>query len=337
MVTQEMKNQIDLSAIIIYYEKYLYDDVKELHKAYKASLEASQLNYEFIYVVDGELPAVIDELNKLYKLGERIKVVKLGKWFGDATALQVGFEQSSGELILTLPSYKQVDENDILRLIQAVNNKDMIISWRWPRLDGMLNNFQSGVFNKLIKLIVGSDFHDLKCVVKIFRREVLDKIYMYGDQDRFLPLLADKYGFKVEELKVTQSKKDAVQKFYPFANYIARFLELISIFFLVKFTKKPIRFFGSTGLITFGMGFILAIILFVERIFLGVALADRPIVLVSILLMIFGIQAFAIGLVGELIIFTHAKDLKDYVIETIVDYENAPVNEEKHQEYPQHV
>jgi hypothetical protein len=201
----------------------------------------------------------------------------------------------------------------------------------------MLNNFQSGVFNKLIKWIVGSDFHDLKCAVKVFRSEVLDKIYMYGDQDRFLPLMASKYGFKVEEIKVTQAKKDAVQKFYPFANYIARFLELISIFFLVKFTKKPIRFFGSTGLITFTIGFMLAIMLFVERVFLGVPLADRPIVLVSILLMIFGIQSFAIGLVGELIIFTHAKDLKDYIVESVVDYESVQMREEKHQEYPQHV
>ena len=331
-----MKNQIDLSAIIVYYEKYLYDNVAELHNDYKTSLEASNLNYEFIYVVDGQLPSVIDELNKLYKSGERIKVVKLGKWFGDATALQVGFEQSSGELILTLPSYKQVDEKDIPKLIQAVNNKDMIVSWRWPRLDGILNNLQSGVFNKVIKWIVGSDFHDLKCSVRLFKREVLEKIYMYGDQDRFLPLIACKYGFKVEEVKVTQAKKDAVQKFYPFANYIARFLELISIFFLVKFTKKPIRFFGSTGLITFAIGFILAIILFIERAFLGVALADRPIVLVSILLMIFGIQSFAIGLVGELIIFTHAKDIKDYIIETVIDYETIPALEEKREEYQQH-
>ena len=331
-----MKNQIDLSAIIVYYEKYLYDNVAELHNDYKTSLEASNLNYEFIYVVDGLLASVIDELNKLYKLGERIKVIKLGKWFGDATALQVGFEQSSGELILTLPSYKQVDEKDIPKLIQAVNNKDMIVSWRWPRLDGILNNLQSRVFNKVIKWIVGSDFHDLKCGVRLFKREVLEKIYMYGDQDRFLPLIASKYGFKVEEVKVTQAKKDAVQKFYPFANYIARFLELISIFFLVKFTKKPIRFFGSTGLITFAIGFILAIILFIERAFLGVALADRPIVLVSILLMIFGIQSFAIGLVGELIIFTHAKDIKDYIIETVIDYETIPALEEKREEYQQH-
>ena len=332
-----MKHQIDLSAIIVYYEKYLYDNVTELHNAYKSSLLAANLTYEFIYVVDGQLPEVIDELNKLYKLGERIKVVKLGKWFGDATALQVGFEQSSGQIILTLPSYKQVDEKDIPILIDTLRDKDMVVSWRYPRLDGMIHNLQSNVFNKIIKSMVGSNFHDMKCLVKVFRREVLDKIYMYGDQDRFLPLIAEKYGFKVEEVKVTQAKKDAVQKLYPFSNYIARFLELISIFFLVKFTKKPIRFFGSTGLITFAAGFILAAILFVERAFLGVALADRPIVLVSILLMIFGIQSFAIGLVGELIIFTHAKDVKDYIIESVVDYETNPIDEEKHEEYPQHV
>lgn len=332
-----MKHQIDISAVIIYYEKYSYDDVIELHKAYKASLDSVNLAYEFIYVVDGELSNVMDELNKLYKSGEKIKVVKLGKWFGDATALQAGFEQSSGKLILTLPSYKQVDEKDIPKLINAVDGNDMVISWRFPRLDGVLNSIQSKIFNKLIKLIVGSDFHDLKCIVKVFKREVLNKIYMYGDQDRFLPLLADKYGFKVAEVKVTQAKKDMVQKFYPFANYISRFLELISIFFLVKFTKKPIRFFGSTGLITFAIGFILALILFIERAFLGVALADRPIVLVSILLIIFGIQSFAIGLVGELIIFTHAKDLKDYIIETVVDYEAEQNQDESEQEYPQHL
>jgi hypothetical protein len=172
-------------------------------------------------------------------------------------------------------------------------------------------------------------------VVKLFRREVLEKIYMYGDQDRFLPLLARKYGFKVEEIKVKQANKDVVQRFYPFSNYIARILELISVVFLIKFTKKPIRFFGSTGLITFGIGLLIALYLFVERIFFGVALADRPIVLVSILFMIFGIQSFAIGLVGELIIFTHAKDIKDYVIENVIDYEKIHVEEENREEYKQ--
>ena len=319
-----MKQQIDLSAIIIFYEKYVYDDVVKLHHDYSSSIRKLNLNYEFIYVVDGNLPDVTNKLTQLYERGEKIKVVKLSKWFGDATALQAGFEQSSGKVILTLPSYKQVDENEFQKLVSALNGKDMVVCWRWPRLDGFLNNFQSKVFNKLIKWLVNSDFHDLKCVVKVFKREVLDQIYMYGDQDRFLPLIANKYGFKVEEVKVAQAKKDAVQNFYPVANYISRFLELISIFFLVKFTKKPIRFFGSTGLITFSVGLILAIILFIERAFLGVALADRPIVLVSILFMVFGIQAFAIGLVGELIIFTHAKDLKDYIVETIVDYEQNP-------------
>lgn len=328
-----MKSNIDLSVIIIFYEKYLFDEVISLHNAYKASLDLTGLNYEFIYVVDGELPEVLEKLNKLYQNGEKIKLIKLGKWFGDATALQVGFENSSGHYILTLPSYRQVDEADIPKLVNAIGEKDMIVSWRYPRLDGFLNNFQSNVFNKLIKWIVGSNFHDLKCNVKIFRREVLEKIYMYGDQDRFLPLLANKFGFKVDEIKVRQAQKDAVQKFYPFSNYIARFLELISIFFLVKFTKKPIRFFGSTGLITFSAGFILALILFFERAFLGVALADRPIVLISILLMIFGIQSFAIGLVGELIIFTHAKDFKDYIVETIVDYENFPLRDIKEKEF----
>ena len=99
-------------------------------------------------------------------------------------------------------------------------------------------------------------------------------------------------------------------------------LELISLFFLIKFTKKPIRFFGSSGLIIFGTGTILSIILLFQRIVFHIPLANRPIVLISIMLIVFGILAFAIGLVGELIIFTHAKDIKDYIIEEVYSYQN---------------
>lgn len=313
-----MPNSIDISAIIVFYERYEFDNVKEIHSAYKNNLEKTGKNFEMVYVIDGNLPEVMEKLKAFSDEDERIKIVKLGRWFGDATSLEVGFENSSGEVIITLPSYQQVDANEIPKLIEEMKDVDMVMTWRYPRVDSFLNKIQSSVFNGMIKMFVGTKFNDMKSQVRIFKREVLEKIYLYGDQDRFLPLWAWRIGFKIKEVKVKQHKPDSRQIFYPFGNYVRRALEIVSMFFLIKFTKKPIRFFGGSGLVIFGAGFLLSIYLFIERIFFDIALADRPMLLVAVLLIVFGILSFAIGLVGELIIFTHAEHIQDFIVEKVI-------------------
>ncbi|MBK7105244.1 MAG: glycosyltransferase [Ignavibacteriae bacterium] len=315
-----MNNKYDLSAIIVYYQKYEFDNIKPLFESYKANLDKTNLNYEVIFVIDGNMPGVLNEVKSIHEKNQNIKIVKLGRWFGDATSLQAGFEASEGNLIITLPSFQQVESDEIPNMISNIEDCDMVVGWRYPRIDSFLNNFQSKAFNKIVKSFVGTQYHDLKCNVRVFKREILENIYMYGDQDRFLPLWAWRLGYKVKEIKVKQHKVDYRQKLYPLQSYTQRGLELLSLFFLIKFTKKPIRFFGSSGLIIFSLGLLLGFILFIQRMFFEVALADRPMVLVSILLIVFGILAFAIGLVGELIIFTHAKDIKDYIVEDVYTF-----------------
>jgi Glycosyl transferase family 2 len=319
-----MNSETDLSAIIVYYQNYEYDKIKPLFEDYKSNLNKTKLNYEVIFVIDGNMPEVLSEVQLIAQRNDNVRIIKLGRWFGDATSLQAGFEASKGNLIITLPSYQQVEAHEIAKMVESLEDQDMVVGWRWPRIDGFLNNLQSKVFNKTIKIIIGTKYNDLKCNVRLFKREVLDNIYMYGDQDRFLPLWAWRLGYKVKEVKVKQHKADFRQKLYPFQSYIQRILELISLFFLIKFTKRPIRFFGSSGLIVFSLGTVLGLVLFVQRIFFDISLADRPIVLVSLLLIVFGILAFAIGLVGELIIFTHAKDIKDYIIEDVYTFKEDP-------------
>ncbi|MEE9432510.1 MAG: glycosyltransferase [Melioribacteraceae bacterium] len=315
-----MSKVYDLSAIVIYYQKYEYDEIKPLIESYKTNLDKTNLNYEIVFVIDGNMPEVLEEIKSIAQNNDNIKIIKLGRWFGDATSLQAGFEATEGKLIITLPSFQQVEADEIPKLVENLEGNDMVIGWRWPRIDGFLNNLQSKFFNYLIKAFIGTKFHDLKSNFRVFKREVLDNIYMYGDQDRFLPLWAWRLGYKVKEIKVKQHKTDFRQKLYPVKSYVTRGLELISLFFLIKFTKKPIRFFGSSGLIIFTLGSMIGLFLFIQRIFWDIPLADRPIVLVSILLIVFGILSFAIGLVGELIIFTHAKDIKDYIIEDVYQY-----------------
>lgn len=331
-----LKSGIDLSIIISLSSHGHHDNITELYKEYKINIDQSGLAYEFIYVIDSESNAVIDEMNKLLETEESVKVVKLAKWFGESAALNAGFEYAKGEIILTLPDYKQIDSSEIPAIISSFKDQDMIVASRARVKDKFLHRLQSRIFHYLIRLTLGMHFGDLGCKVRIFRREVLEKIYLYGDQYRFLPLIANRFGFIIEERQVSSYFTDSTKKIYSFRHYTDRIVDLISIFFLIKFTKKPLRFFGFPGFIVFVAGCLIALYLFVERVIFDVGLADRPVVLVSILLIVFGIQLFAIGLVAEIIIFTHSKDSKDYIVEKIVNgrennslYEPALKIEEK--------
>ena len=314
-----MSYNIDLSVIITVSNRNKRGDVESLYFTYKRNLEETGVKFEFIYVTDDTSEELLGELQKLQQKGEDLKIIKLAKWFGDASALNIGFEEASGRLILTLPAFQQVDEKEIPRMITSFNDIDMIIAKRMRKKDNIFQRIQAKIFHFLVNLILGMHYQDLGCRIRLFKREVLEHIHLYGDQIRFLPLLANKYGFRIKEMDVEQFQSDASRRVYSPGHYTERIVDLISIFFLIKFTKKPLRFFGFPGFIIFSIGSLLALFLFYQRVFLSEGLADRPIVLVSILLIVFGIQLFAIGLVAEIIIFTHSKDSKEYIIEKVIN------------------
>ena len=147
----------------------------------------------------------------------------------------------------------------------------------------------------------------------------MEEVPLYGDLHRFFPIMAYRHGFKTVEVNVEQSQSDAYQRIYAPGIYLRRLLDLLTVFFLIKFTKKPLRFFGLVGSSIFGLGLLATMWLVSERLFFHVALADRPALILSSLLIVLGIQIIAIGLIGEIIIFTHAKDLKEYKIDQIIN------------------
>lgn len=312
-----MGSVIELSVIVPVTERY--DDVRGVYSAYKSNLDAIGIAYEFIYVLDGYYPSVEEQLKELRRQGEPIIIIKLAKWFGEATALSVGFEHSSGPTVLTLPPYLQVAPEELPRLVASLQEHDMVVACRWPRRDSILNKAQSAVFHLLLRSLTDLDFHDLGCGVRVIRRRVIDEIQIYGDQHRFLPLLASRQGFKVAEVQARQAAEDAKQRIYAPGVYLRRMLDILAIFFLLKFTKKPLRFFGLLGSSLFVLGAGVGVYLAVERLFFDVSLADRPLLLLASLLVVLGVQVFAIGLIGEIIIFTHAKDIKEYTVEEIVN------------------
>ena len=178
-------------------------------------------------------------------------------------------------------------------------------------------------FHGLVNFVTGARFHDLGCGARAMRRQVLEEIDLYGDQHRFLPILAMRLGFRVSEVAVRQSAQDRHGRVYRPREYMHHLLDLFSIFFLVRFTKKPLRFFGMLGATTFGVGAVLIAYLGLERLLFGEPLADRPALLLAALLVVLGMQLFALGLLGELIIFTHARGQKDYRVEEVIQYPDA--------------
>jgi len=157
------------------------------------------------------------------------------------------------------------------------------------------------------------------------KRVVLEELSLYGDQHRLLAVLADRKGFKVAEVELRQSGRDHFEGVYRPREYAHLVLDVFTVFFLVRFTKKPLRFFGMLGASMFGLGALLVLYLVFERLVFGDSLADRPALILSALVVVLGLQLFALGLLAELIIFTHARHIKDYQGAEIIHYPQAGV------------
>lgn len=295
-------------------------NVKALYAEYKAGIAAVGVPYEFIFVLDGPRTEVTRSLNQLLHEGEDFTIVSLTRCFGEAAALMAGFERASGDVIITLPAYHQIAGEDIPKLVSALAACDVAIGHRWPRYGNSVDKFRRDTFHALAKFVTGLKFQDLGCGARAVRRRVFEEIDLYGDQHRFIAILATRLGFRVKEVPLRQSAQDRFGHVYRPREYVHHVLDLFSIFFLVRFTKRPLRFFGTVGAGTFGIGALVIVILSVQRLAFNESLADRPALLLAALLVVLGMQIFALGLLGELIIFTHARDLKDYRVEEVIRY-----------------
>jgi glycosyltransferase involved in cell wall biosynthesis len=299
-------------------------DVAALYAEYKTGLAALDTPYEFIVVLDGPRPEVAASLQRLLARGENLIVISLTKRFGEATALMAGFQRASGRVIVTAPAYHQIQGADIGKLVRALDKADVAIGRRWPRVGSRFEVIRRDLFHRLIAT-GGERFNDLGCGARAMKRRVLEEISLYGDQHRFLPVLAHRQGFRIVEVNVAQSPLDRFEGGYPPREYVHRVLDIFTVFFLVRFTKKPLRFFGMAGASTFVIGALLVAYLAIDRLVFQHALADRPALLLSSLLVVLGMQLFALGLLGELIIFTHARDIKDYQIDEVIRYPEETV------------
>jgi glycosyltransferase involved in cell wall biosynthesis len=298
-----------ISAVVPVVERA--DDVTAVYQAFARELDARPEDYEFVFVFDGRCTPP-PELVALARKNESIRILRFAREFGETAALRLGVEKSRGDIVLTLPAYFQVQPEGIRLLLDAVEaGADMAVASRSPRLDSWLNRVQSRAFHSIVGSVSGQQFHDMACGVRAIRRAVAEALPLYGDLHRFIPALALREGYRVEEVPVPQHPSDTRARVYRPGVYLRRVLDIMAFFFLAKFTEKPLRFFGLVGSVFLASGAALSLVLLIQR-FEGQGIANRPALLLAVLLVALGVQLIGLGLVGEIIVHLRAPHRRGY-------------------------
>lgn len=311
---------MEISVVIPAYNEEL--NVEPLSNKIRSVLNTITSKYEIIFVDDGSKDNTFENLQKLNKKDKKIKVIKFKRNFGKAAALAAGFEQAKGNIVITMDADMQDDPEEIPLMINKLNlGYDLIIGWKYPRRDSISKIFFSRIFNFLVRRLTRITIHDSDCNFRIMRNEVAKDLQktIYGGLFRYIPSLAHWKGYRVTEMKVIHHpRKFGQTKFSGSGRLIRGFLDLITIKFLISFEKSPSYFFGKAGLGLFGLGSMLSFYLLYVRYWLGQGIGGRPLLLLTVLLLILGIQFIFFGLLGEMITRTAQNQEIGYKIEKVL-------------------
>lgn len=298
-----------------------HDDLHAIYREAVQELAARGEPFETIFVLDGpRFPEAERQLRELQASSSDVRVYRLNRTFGEAAALRAAAARARGRTILTLAPYFQLAPGAVGKVLDTLEKGyDLVVARRYPRIDSWFNRLQSRVFHVLTSWLTGVQLRDISCGLRAIRAEVLREIPLYGDLHRFIPILAHRQGFRIAEVPLPQSPADVGARVYAPGVYLRRLLDILTVFFLAKFTRKPLRFFGLVGAGLFGTGFLITGYLAALRLLHATALADRPLLLLGVLLMVLGVQTASLGLIGEIIVFTRARQNPDYAIETVIE------------------
>lgn len=284
----------------------------ELYAEFSAPLRQAGFTFEFLFVFEPIYANLVPPLLELIDRGEPVRVLEMTHVAGETTLLRAAAERADYDVLVTLPAYPRIVAEDLPGVIEPVlAGADMAVARRWPRRDSWLNQLQNRVFHAMVSSAAGQGFRDMACGVRAVDRDVFGSLPLYGTFHRFLPLLARRGGHTVVEVEATQHQDDQQPRVYSPRLYMRRILDVFGLYFLLRFTEKPLRFFGQVGAFSCVLGGLITVVLIAQR-FAGRPMADRPMLLVGALMIVLGVQAIALGLVGEMIVHLHAPQRRSY-------------------------
>ena len=267
---------------------------------------------EIVFVDDGSRDRTLAKLEAIQTGDDHVRVVSLRRNFGQTAAMTAGFDHARGGIIITMDGDLQNDPHDIPQLVAKLNEGyDVVTGWRHDRQDAFLSRrLPSQLANRLISWVTGVGLHDYGCTLKAFRREVIDNINLYGEMHRFIPAIASGMGISFTEVKVNHRARRFGTSKYGISRTIRVVLDLITVKFMLSYATRPLHVFGTVGVVSSLLGVLIALVLTVQRQLYGVALANRPLLLLAVLLIFMGIQFITIGLLAELVVRTYHESQK---------------------------
>jgi len=295
---------IELSIVVPVFNEE--ENLPLLYKQLTGTLERLGRPYELLFIDDGSRDNSFSLLKTLHEQDSRVRVIRFRRNFGQTAAFSAGFDVAQGEIIITLDADNQNDPTDIPRLLDKMSaGYDVVSGWRQQRQDPWHRRLPSRVANWLISTVTGVHLHDYGCSLKVYRREVIKEIRLYGELHRYIPAIASWMGIEVAELPVNHYPRRFGKSKYGLSRTLRVVLDLVTVRFLLSYSTRPLQIFGLLGLAAGMTGFLMGLYLSYEKLILGAKIGDRPLLLLSVLLMLTGVQLVSMGLLGELIIRTY--------------------------------
>lgn len=311
---------MDISVIIPAYNEE--KNITPLFSEIKTVLDALGKSYEVIFVNDGSTDGTLGELKKLKQEAGKVKIIDLNRNFGQTSAIMAGVDQSKGSAIILMDADSQNDPADIPRLLAKLGEGfDLVSGWRRKRRDPFfLRVLPSKIANRLISSVLKTRLHDYGCTLKAYNRSVLEGVKLYGEMHRFIPAIASWKGAKITELEVNHRARKYGRTKYGINRVMRVTLDLFLMAFLSEYGTKPLRFFGGLGIMNGVCGILSFFAVIYMKMASGIDMTGNPLLILSVLFSLVGIQLVSIGFLGEINIRTYyeSQDKKTYHIREII-------------------
>lgn len=295
--------KLDLSIVIPLLNEA--ESLPELEAWIGRVMTANNYTYEVLFIDDGSRDDSWKVIEKLSSENPNVKGIRFRRNYGKSAALQVGFGQAQGNVVVTMDADLQDSPDEIPELRNLILNEgyDLISGWKKKRYDPITKTIPTKLFNWATRKMSGIYLHDFNCGLKAYKSDVVKSIEVYGEMHRYIPVLAKRAGFhNIGEKVVQHQERKYGHSKFGFERFINGFLDLLSISFVTRFGKRPMHIFGLLGTLCFFIGFLIAAFLVYEKFVNQVyKMTDRPVFYLGILLMIIGSQLFLAGFLGELI------------------------------------
>ncbi len=268
-------------------------------------MTAHNFSYEIIYIDDGSTDGSWKYVEQLCNANKSVTGIKFRRNYGKSAALNEGFRLAKGEVVVTMDADLQDSPDEIPDLYKMIvtEGNDIVSGWKKKRHDPISKTIPSKLFNRVTRMMSGIKIHDFNCGLKAYKSEVVKSIEIQGEMHRYIPVIAKRAGFrKITEKVVEHRERKYGKSKFGWERFVNGFLDLLTIQFVSKFGKRPMHLFGTLGLLSFFIGFVISAYLAYTKIFLQeYKMTERPIFYLGILAMIIGVQLFVAGFLAELI------------------------------------